>query len=114
MRWVGCGATSAVRVRVVAVKEGGAWTAVCAVCTPSEVAQGPSQFGLRPSVLRWSRLDPIGTHVGVGSSDHGAGEEGRVVSHFGARGSGVGEIKAVGIAVKVSIRVWVGFAFVGS
>ena len=63
MRWVACGATSAVRVRVVAVKEGGAWTAVCAVCTPSQVAQGPSQFGLRPSVLRWSRLDPIGTHV---------------------------------------------------
>ena len=63
MRWVGCGATSAVRVRVVAVKEGDAWTAVCAVCAPSEVAQGPSQFGLRPSVLRWSRLDPIGTHV---------------------------------------------------
>ena len=50
--WVACGATSAVRVRVVAVKEGGAWTAVCAVCAPSEVAQGPSQFGLRPSVLR--------------------------------------------------------------
>ena len=54
---------SAVRVRVAAVKEGGAWTAVCAVCTPSEVAQGPSQFGLRPSVLRWSRVDPIGMHV---------------------------------------------------
>ena len=52
--------------------------------------------------------------VGVGSSDHGAGEEGRVVSHFGALGSGVGEIKAVGVAVEVSIRVWVGFAFVGS
>ena len=63
MRCAGCGAASAVRVVVVAVKEGGAWTAVCAVCTPSEVAQGPSQFGLRPSVLRWSRLDPIGMHV---------------------------------------------------
>ncbi len=63
MRWFACGATSAVRVRVVAVKEGGAWTAVCAVCAPSEVAQGPSQFGLRQSVLRWSRLDAIGTHV---------------------------------------------------
>ncbi len=51
------------KVRVVAVKEGGGLTAVCAVCTPSEVAQGLSQFGLRPSVLRWSRLDPIGMHV---------------------------------------------------
>ena len=26
----------------------------------------------------------------------------------------MGEIKAVGVAVEVSIRVWVGFAFVGS
>ncbi len=57
-----CGATSAVRVRVVAVEEGVACTAVCATCAPSEVAQGPSQFGLRPSV-RWSCLDPIGMHV---------------------------------------------------
>ena len=63
MVWGGCGATSAVRVRVVAVKEGGAWIAVCAVCAPSEVAQGSSQFNLRPSVLRWSRFDTTGTHV---------------------------------------------------
>jgi hypothetical protein len=33
------------------------------------VAQGPSQFGLRPSVLRWSRLDPVGVHVlGLGAA----------------------------------------------
>ncbi len=43
--------------------KGGAQQSVRYVCTPSEVAQGPSQFGLRPSVLRWSRLDPIGMHV---------------------------------------------------
>jgi hypothetical protein len=59
MRCVGCGATSAVRVVVVAVKEGGAWIAVCVVCAPSEVAQGSSQFSLRPSVLRCSRFDPV-------------------------------------------------------